>query len=157
MTIRRFMFGLLATFLLASPVYAFFSQPGEGPTLEQRLREQLRKERRETALVKKINHRLVRAYMSNGPGYISPRQQEWECIAEEETHKTWDSDDNHKYKGGLQFDSQFERDYGREFKARFHGRANKWPKWAQIIAADRGHAARGYNPWPNTARRCGLL
>lgn len=156
MTLRRFVFGLLAAFLLISPAVGYFARPGETSIpIEQRLRNELRKERRQTVLIKAINRRLVRAYM-DGPGYQSPRQSSWECIAEGETHKNWTDDSNPKYKGGLQFDSDFEITYGPEFVHRW-GRANDWPKWAQIIAADRGHAARGYSPWPRTARRCGLL
>jgi hypothetical protein len=60
------------------------------------------------------------------------------------------------YWGGLQMDRNFMRAYGRRFYRRW-GTANHWPKWAQLETGVRGVLARGYSPWPNTARMCGLL
>lgn len=60
------------------------------------------------------------------------------------------------YYGGLQMDMNFQAAYGSEFLKRW-GTANNWPVWAQLQAGVRGVAARGYAPWPNTARDCGLL
>lgn len=66
------------------------------------------------------------------------------------------------YFGGLQMDMGFQRTYGSEFLSRY-GTANHWPIIDQIIAARRardgygGYGARGYGPWPNTARYCGLF
>ena len=37
------------------------------------------------------------------------------------------------------------------------GHADRWPVWAQLVAAERAYASRGWSPWPNTARACGLL
>lgn len=64
--------------------------------------------------------------------------------------------------GGLQMDEGFQSTYGREFLRQW-GTADKWPVWAQVVAARRArdgygrHGARGYGPWPNTARLCGQL
>ena len=45
----------------------------------------------------------------------------------------------------------------REFVARF-GTADNWPVWAQLQAAVRAYqSGRGFTPWPNTARVCGLI
>jgi hypothetical protein len=78
---------------------------------------------------------------------------DWECIHSHEG--AWD-DPNPPYWGGLQMDYAFQQAYGSEFLARW-GTADNWPVWAQITAANRAKATRGYSPWPNTARMCGLL
>ena len=83
----------------------------------------------------------------------------WLCIHRYEG--AW-NDPNPPYWGGLQMDLGFQRTYGGEFMRRW-GTADHWPVWAQITAARRardgynGYGARGYGPWPNTARLCGLL
>lgn len=66
----------------------------------------------------------------------------------------YDADPPHY--GGLQFDDSFQRTYGPEFFRRW-GHAGKWPVWAQLVAAERAYRTRGFGPWPNTARACGLL
>ena len=69
----------------------------------------------------------------------------------------WDSNTGNGYYGGLQLDRAFQRLYGPEFVARF-GTADNWPVWAQLEAAVRAYeSGRGFAPWPNTARVCGLL
>ena len=40
---------------------------------------------------------------------------------------------------------------------RTKGTADGWTAEEQIRAAGRAVAARGFTPWPNTARMCGLL
>ena len=65
-------------------------------------------------------------------------------------------DPNWPYWGGLQMDRNFMRAYGPRFYRRW-GTANNWPVWAQLVAGVRGVLARGYEPWPNSARFCGLL
>ena len=69
----------------------------------------------------------------------------------------WDSNTGNGYYGGLQMDRRFMQLYGHEFVARW-GTADNWPAWAQLEVAARAHASgRGFTPWPNTARACGLL
>ena len=69
----------------------------------------------------------------------------------------WNSNTGNGYYGGLQMDWSFMRAYGSEFLARW-GTADAWPAWAQIEAAARAHrSGRGFSPWPNTARYCGLI
>ena len=47
--------------------------------------------------------------------------------------------------------------YGPDFVARW-GTADNWPAWAQLQVALRAYrAGRGFYPWPNTARACGLI
>jgi hypothetical protein len=38
------------------------------------------------------------------------------------------------------------------------GTADRWSPLEQMWVAERAHrSGRGYGPWPNTARSCGLL
>jgi len=67
----------------------------------------------------------------------------------------WD-DPGWPYWGGLQMDRNFMRAYGPRFYRRW-GTADHWPRWAQLNAGVRAVRVRGYAPWPNTARICGLL
>lgn len=60
------------------------------------------------------------------------------------------------YWGGLQMDLAFQQSYGRSFYRRW-GTADHWPIWAQLQAGRNGYKSRGWWPWPNTARYCGLL
>jgi hypothetical protein len=65
-------------------------------------------------------------------------------------------------------DYGFQLSYGPEFLRKW-GTADHWPVWAQITAARRArdgwynpyrharYSARGYYPWPNTARYCHLI
>lgn len=66
------------------------------------------------------------------------------------------SDPGSPYWGGLQMDLSFQAAYGPEFLHRW-GTADNWPIWAQLKAGVRGYIARGWGPWPNTARLCGLM
>lgn len=60
------------------------------------------------------------------------------------------------YWGGLQMDMNFQRSYGREFLRAF-GTADHWPPGIQIAVAIKAYlSGRGFSPWPNTSRRCGL-
>ena len=69
----------------------------------------------------------------------------------------WTSNTGNGYYGGLQMDYGFMQSYGSEFVRRW-GTADNWPVWAQLTAAMRAHhSGRGFTPWPNTARACGLL
>ena len=69
----------------------------------------------------------------------------------------WDSNTGNGYFGGLQMDVAFQSLYGAEFLRRW-GTADNWPVWAQVGAAARAYqSGRGFSPWPNTARSCGLL
>jgi len=60
------------------------------------------------------------------------------------------------YYGGMQMDLQFARTYG-GWMLRHHGTPDHWSPRAQLIVAHRGWLHRGWWPWPNTARACGLL
>jgi hypothetical protein len=69
----------------------------------------------------------------------------------------WTANTGNGYYGGLQMDVAFMRRYGSDFVDRW-GTADNWPVWAQLRAALRAHhSGRGFSPWPNTARACGLI
>jgi hypothetical protein len=61
------------------------------------------------------------------------------------------------YYGGLQMDYSFQRSYA-PWALRAFGTADNWPVSVQIATAIRAKVAgRGFYPWPNTARYCGLI
>jgi len=66
------------------------------------------------------------------------------------------TDGGSPYYGGLQMDIDFQQDNGIVFYRRW-GTADHWPVWAQLVTAYRAWQVRGWWPWPNTARYCGLL
>lgn len=79
----------------------------------------------------------------------------WACIHSYEG--SW-QDAGDPFWGGLQMDRGFMSSYGSDFIRAFHGYANVWPVWAQLRAAERAYySGRGFYPWPNTARYCGLI
>ena len=83
-----------------------------------------------------------------------PHERAWRCIHRHEG--SWD-DPSAPYYGGLQMDKAFQRAYGRDLLQR-KGTANKWKPAEQMWTAERAlRAGRGFHPWPNTARDCGLL
>ena len=83
-----------------------------------------------------------------------PHKREWLCIHRYEG--AW-NDPNAPYYGGLQMDLGFQRTYGRQLLAT-KGTADHWTPLEQMWVAERAHrAGRGFYPWPNTARYCGLI
>ncbi len=83
-----------------------------------------------------------------------PHRAGWLCIHRFEG--PW-NDPNAPYYGGLQMDLTFQRTYGRELLRR-KGTANHWTPLEQMWVAERAHrSGRGYYPWPNTARYCGVI
>jgi hypothetical protein len=83
-----------------------------------------------------------------------PHKLQWLCIHRYEG--SW-TDPNPPYYGGLQMDLTFQRRYGAHLLRR-KGTANHWTPLEQMWVAERAHrAGRGFYPWPNTARYCGLI
>ena len=82
-----------------------------------------------------------------------PHYDAWICIHRHEG--AWD-DPGEPYWGGLQMDLGFQRVHGKDLYAR-KGTADHWTPREQMIVAERAFKTRGFTPWPNTARRCGLL
>jgi hypothetical protein len=69
----------------------------------------------------------------------------------------WNANTGNGYYGGLQMDRRFQSLYGSDYVARW-GTADNWPVWAQLQVAVRAYkSGRGFYPWPNTARACGLI
>lgn len=80
--------------------------------------------------------------------------QAFMCIHSHEG--SW-NDPNGPYYGGLQMDYTFMSTYGPEY-LRAWGTADHWPPQVQIAVAIKAYlSGRGFYPWPNTARQCGLL
>ena len=83
-----------------------------------------------------------------------PHKAAWLCIHHFEA--SW-TDPNPPYYGGLQMDVQFQRTYAPGL-FRVKGTADHWTPLEQMWVAERAHrAGRGFYPWPNTARYCGLI
>ena len=82
-----------------------------------------------------------------------PHYDEWMCIHHYEG--SWD-DPNSPYYGGLQMDEEFQKTYGMELY-RAKGTADHWTPFEQMWVAERAYKTRGFYPWPNTARYCGLI
>ena len=82
------------------------------------------------------------------------RFRAWVCIHRHEA--AW-NDRGDPYWGGLQMDRGFMLAYGRDMIRRHHGGlANTWTPAEQIVVAERAYQTRGFAPWPQTARSCGV-
>jgi hypothetical protein len=82
------------------------------------------------------------------------RFEAWVCIHRHEA--AW-NDSGDPYWGGLQMDRSFMLAYGRDMIARHRGGlADTWTPAEQIVVAERAYATRGYAPWPQTSRSCGV-
>jgi hypothetical protein len=88
-----------------------------------------------------------------------PHREGWLCIHRYERHpgQGWATRTGNGYYGGLQMDISFQRAYGAEL-LRTKGTADRWTPYEQMWVAERAYrSGRGYYPWPNTARTCGLI
>jgi len=83
-----------------------------------------------------------------------PHKSGWLCIHRYEG--SW-GDSSDPYWGGLQMDRGFMETYAPGELLR-RGWADRWTALEQMWVAERAHrSGRGYWPWPNTARFCGLI
>jgi hypothetical protein len=95
-----------------------------------------------------------RAIRAHRKAHHPPHRPGWLCIHRHEG--AW-NDPNAPYYGGLQMDLSFQRRYGGHLLRR-KGTADKWTPLEQMWVAEKAHrSGRGYYPWPNTARYCGLI
>jgi hypothetical protein len=94
-----------------------------------------------------------RATTAKAQALNPPHRAQWQCIHHYEG--SW-TDPNAPYYGGLQMDLEFQSTYGREL-LRSKGTADHWTPLEQMWVAERAYRTRGFWPWPNTARYCGLL
>jgi hypothetical protein len=81
------------------------------------------------------------------------------CVVRNETRgqpHPWRTNTGNGYYGALQMDRGFARTYG-GWIVRHHGLPHRWRPATQLLVAFRGWRARGWYPWPNTARACGLI
>ena len=88
-----------------------------------------------------------------------PHRGAWLCIHryERSPAQGWRTRTGNGYYGGLQMDISFQRAYGPELLRR-KGTADRWTAVEQMWVAERAHrSGRGFYPWPNTARYCGLI
>ena len=112
-----------------------------------------------SALRKQLQHQahVLGRYRAKARAPLSERFarfQSWICIHRHEG--AW-NDRGDPYWGGLQMDRGFMRAYGGDIIARHHGGlADTWTPAEQILVAERAYATRGFAPWPNTSRACGV-
>jgi hypothetical protein len=99
-------------------------------------------------------HWYLKAIRARRLGHHPPHKAAWRCIHRYEGPWT---DAGAPYYGGLQMDVAFQRTYARALLRR-RGPANRWTPLEQMWVAERAHrSGRGFYPWPNTARSCGLI
>jgi hypothetical protein len=82
-----------------------------------------------------------------------PHLTQWMCIHHYEG--AW-NDVGDPYWGGLQMSLTFQERYG-GWLYRVKGTADHWTPLEQMWVAEKALQVRGFWPWPNTARFCGLL
>jgi hypothetical protein len=94
-----------------------------------------------------------RAAVAHRKAEKPPHLRQFLCIHHFEG--SW-TDSGGPYYGGLQMDLGFQSTYGGRL-LRTKGTADHWTPLEQIWVAERAAKSRGFWPWPNTARFCGLL
>lgn len=82
-----------------------------------------------------------------------PHKAAWLCIHHYEG--SW-TDGGAPYYGGLQMNLGFQHTYA-PWLLRAKGTADHWTPLEQIWTAEKAAKSRGFWPWPNTARFCGLI
>jgi hypothetical protein len=88
---------------------------------------------------------------AHGPDH----RRQWLCIHRHEG--PWRARTGNGYYGGLQMDIDFQRIFGRHL-LRKKGTADGWTPLEQMWVAEKAfRSGRGFHPWPNTARACGLI
>lgn len=128
------------------------TNPIENGELEH-LRAQNTKLRRTLARERQRFRRALQTVI-RGATYGSSLERAFLCIHSYEG--SW-TDPNAPFYGGVQMDLGFQRTYGGWALAAF-GTADHWPVSVQLATAIRAKVSgRGFFPWPNTARYCGLL
>ena len=96
-----------------------------------------------------------RAESTRRRAWSVPHKAQWLCIHRGEGG--WTAHTGNGYYGGLQMDLSFQRTYG-GYLLRTKGTADNWSPNEQMWVAERAfESGRGFYPWPNTARACGLI
>jgi hypothetical protein len=94
-----------------------------------------------------------RAHAAHRIAQHPPHMQQWMCIHHYEG--AW-NDVGGPYWGGLQMSLTFQEHYG-GWLYRTKGTADHWTPLEQIWTAEKALRSRGFWPWPNSARLCGLI
>jgi hypothetical protein len=94
-----------------------------------------------------------RAHRAHRQAEHPPHLRAFLCIHRYEG--SW-TDSGGPYYGGLQMDLGFQHRYA-GWLLRVKGTADHWTPLEQIWTAEKALKTRGFWPWPNTARFCGLL
>lgn len=103
-----------------------------------------------------VGQKKILAYVAKPWSSKIPRWDSWICIHRGEG--AWNSNTGNGYFGGLQMDRSFMSTYGSDITAIHNGGlAETWTPIEQIIVAERAWVTRGFYPWPQTARVCGLI
>lgn len=70
----------------------------------------------------------------------------------------WNANTGNGYYGGMQMDYSFQSTYGSDMLRKYGGMAHLWSPSDQLLVSWRAYkSGRGFYPWPNTARMCGLI
>jgi hypothetical protein len=88
-----------------------------------------------------------------------PHKAAWRCLYLHERSPSmgWKTRTGNGYYGGLQMDWSFMRTYG-AWLLRTKGTADRWTALEQMWVGEKAlRAGRGFYPWPNSARACGLI
>ena len=139
----------------------------------RKLRTYLRETRQREMLMGQPSTRVNRALASSGLAALIQYTKHWKVVAGRVLYKfrhpphlsawmcihryegAW-NDSGGPYWGGLQMDLGFQSTYG-GWLLRHKGTADHWTPMEQIWVAVKASRTRGFSPWPNTARYCGLL
>jgi hypothetical protein len=100
-----------------------------------------------------------RALLTRRKAQNPPHKRAWLCLYRYERHPThgWRTNTGNGFYGGLQMNWRFMETYGRRLLRR-KGPAHRWSALEQMWVAERAlRAGRGFYPWPNSARSCGLI
>jgi hypothetical protein len=101
------------------------------------------------------NLRMIDRWRYDVPPLHAPA---WLCIHryEKNPRQGWATNTGNGYYGGLQMDMSFMHSYAPFWLLR-RGYAHVWTPYQQMNVAENAHRTRGFFPWPNTARACGLI
>jgi Transglycosylase-like domain len=120
--------------------------------LEKVVHRQATRAERNERTIKRQRHATRRA-LRQSPHGGHWLERAFLCIHQHEG--SWGAATGNGYYGGLQFDLSFQRAYG-DWALATWGTANRWPLSVQLATAMRAWISRGFQPWPNTRRMCGL-
>ena len=129
-------------------------QTGRARPSERRERPRTCERARELVELARANARAARVRHDRAYREL---ERKWGCIHRHERGADrWETNTGNGYYGGLQMDTDFQYAYGREFVRRW-GYAHRWPPVVQMLVAERAYdSGRGFGPWPNTRRMCGV-